>query len=258
MNPAGNRSAFIQVITPQDSWHFNFSANEFWASKTVFDVRIGSNRFCSSGAELDICQNGISLTGHIRYGPFTPIAYNIMGPFALMPFIECSHAVHSLRHTLWGSLLLNGRSLSFSGGQGYIEQDWGRSFPPKYAWLQANDLAGNACLFVSIARIPYLGCVFTGCICVLRIGTREYRLATYLGVRILEWLQNSIVLRQGKYTLQICTQSSSGQKLLAPGNGALTRAIHENPSCPAHIIFYEGARILFEGASNTAGYEYVE
>lgn len=233
--------------------------DSFRASKNGFLVQIGQNLFSTRGAVVDIRQDGIAVTGHIRYGPFTPIAYNIMGPFAFLPFMECNHAVHSLYHTLQGSILLNGRTVDFSDGRGYIEQDWGKSFPKKYAWLQTNDFTQeNTCLFVSIATIPFMGCAFTGCICVLHFDQREYRLATYLGVRIREWSQSSIVLAQGKYTLQISVQSSPGQKLLAPGSGALSRSIHESPCCRAHIVFYKGSTRLFDQTSVAASFEYVE
>ena len=54
----------------------------------------------------------------------------------------------------------------FYDNMGYIEKDWGTSFPNKYFWLQCNDFAtGNASIMISVAEIPFLGTKFTGCIC---------------------------------------------------------------------------------------------
>lgn len=259
MDVVGKRSAFIQVITQYDSWHFVFPEDSFRASKSQFSINIGPNIFNTGGVSLNICQNGVTVTGQIEYGPFMATAYDIMGPFRILPFMECNHAVHSLSHTLQGSMLAARQRYDFSGGKGYIEQDWGRSFPTKYAWLQANDFGQDeACLFLSIAKVPFLGCIFTGCICILLIDKKEYRLATYLGVRIMEWSQNSIMLKQGKYTLQISIQGSPGQRLMAPGNGKLCRVIQESPCCRMHVIFYKDNNKLFERSSNCASYEFVE
>ena len=37
-----------------------------------------------------------------------------------------------------GSLEINGAEISFEGGKGYIEKDWGRSMPSDWIWIQSN------------------------------------------------------------------------------------------------------------------------
>ena len=208
---------------------------------------------------MDIHQNGMIIKGKIAYENLTPIDYNIMGPFSLLPFIDCNHAIHSLYHSARGTLQAGGSQLDFSTGRGYIEQDWGRSFPQKYSWLQTSDFPNEkTCLFLSVAKVPVLGRPITGCICILYFNQKEYRLATYLGVKIVQWTQKTILLNQGKYTLQIFIQNSIPQKLLAPSKGELTRAIHESTSCQIHIVFHCDGRRLFEQTSEAASFEYVE
>ena len=53
-----------------------------------------------------------------------------------LPGMECSHGVISMTHALEGALSINGRTLDFTGGTGYIETDRGRSFPHAYLWAQ--------------------------------------------------------------------------------------------------------------------------
>ena len=73
----------------------------------------------------------------------------------------------------------------FSNGSGYIETDRGHSFPRKYLWTQCL-WDGPKCgsLMLAIATIPLPVGGFTGCICSIFYGVREYRLATYRGVKI--------------------------------------------------------------------------
>ena len=40
--------------------------------------------------------------------------------------MQCSHGVISMGHPLEGSVRLNGETIDFSGGTGYIETDRGR------------------------------------------------------------------------------------------------------------------------------------
>lgn len=40
-------------------------------------------------------------------------AWTIMGPFALVPFMECRHRVWSMCHSVRGNVCINGRKYSF-------------------------------------------------------------------------------------------------------------------------------------------------
>ena len=57
--------------------------------------------------------------------------------FIYLSFLECNHAIISLRHHITGSLKVNNQKFQIIG-DGYIEKDWGRSFPQDYLWLQSN------------------------------------------------------------------------------------------------------------------------
>lgn len=105
-----------------------------------------------------------------------------MGLFRLLPRMECNHEIISMYHGVQGSLILNGKTLTFDDGIGYIEKDWGHSFPKSYVWLQCNSFMKEKCsIIVSVAEIPYLGMNFKGCICAIHYKGIEYRLVTYLG-----------------------------------------------------------------------------
>ena len=51
---------------------------------------------------------GLSLHGTVRYGHFTPLRSDTMGPFRFLPGMECAHGVLSMGHPLEGSVTLNG------------------------------------------------------------------------------------------------------------------------------------------------------
>ena len=76
---------------------------------------------------------------------------------------------------------------------------------------------------VSVADIPLAGCHFPGCIAFVYFGGKEYRLATYLGVKILRFGEREVLLKQGNMLLYLRVQGHGGQKLKAPEKGSMDR-----------------------------------
>lgn len=108
----------------------------------------------------------------------------------------------------------------------------------------------------AVAKIPFCGLKFRGCICVIHNHGREYRLATYLGVKILVCTKKNIILKQGKYRVDIRINAGKGQRLSAPQDGEMERTILETVACPAEFLFFEGQRLLFYRKSRYASFEY--
>lgn len=244
--------AFIQVITDEGSYNVPYPLSDYQKGNSL---RIGENEFTQAGITLNIKTPELALAGEIRYANLTPIRGDIMGPFRFFP-MECRHGVTSMRHDLSGSVIMNGETISFEGGTGYIESDSGRSFPEGYAWTQCNDLERGTSIMISIARIPFCGLRFWGCICIVRLDGHEYRLATYNGAKILRCAQGVMELRRGRHRLTATIDTREGYALDAPRLGSMNRIVRENLSCPARFRFLEGDRILFDGTSKFASYEY--
>lgn len=231
---------FIQVITKDFSVEVPFTKD---------------NIFTRKGIRLNINTPEISLKGTIRYGKLSPIRYDIMGPFCLFP-MECRHGIISMYHRLKGRVVLNGETMDFTGGMGYMEKDSGRSFPSSYAWIQANDFSNHTSIMASVAEIPFCGLRFRGCICVIQYQGKEYRLATYLGVHVVVCRPDRIVLKQRKYRLDIRINNNNQRKLSAPKNGEMTRKIMESASCEAEFTFYRHKKQVFHLKSEQASFEY--
>jgi hypothetical protein len=225
---------FLQVVTDTRAYWFD---------------GFGNCRFSDKGAVIDIGD----IKGSINYGELTPIKYDIMGPFKYFP-MECSHGIISMRHKLSGSVNVSGEAINLDNGLGYIEKDSGVSFPRSYLWFQCN-FASDCSVSLSIADIPFGVLNFKGCICVVHYKGREYRLATYLGVRILHCDADKIILKQGRHLLVVNVSPRKGHNLPAPQNGRMNRVINECLACPARVRFYEGGELLFDLCSERASFE---
>ena len=77
--------------------------------------------------------------------------------------MECYHGILSMNHSINGTLILNGKTLSFDKGRGYMEKDWGHSFPEGYIWMQSNHFSKKeTSIKISVAKIPWLRSSFIG------------------------------------------------------------------------------------------------
>ena len=246
------KSCSLQVITDEGAWNVSYPYEKFHMDET--GVTVGPNVFKKTGCHLDVRVSGLNMQGDLAFGEFAPIAYDIMGPFKYVPFMECRHSVFSMKHRVDGSLSINGEAFRFENGICYIEGDRGNSFPREYLWTQCCFPEGSVML--SVADIPFCGFRFTGVISAIFYQCREYRLATYLGARAVKIRDGEAVIKQGKYTLTVRRLEDKGKPLAAPMGGDMIRTIRESAACKSYYRLQEKGKTIFEFTSSMAAFEY--
>ncbi|MBR4084372.1 MAG: hypothetical protein IKK33_08840 [Lachnospiraceae bacterium] len=253
VHQVGNRNTCsIQIITENEAWTFTFPGEIFF--RTNRNIYIGENRFGKDGICLNVKTSQITVKGELFFGRLWPLQYPIMGPFSLLPFMECRHGVWSMLHSVSGKLLVNGKEYCFRNAGGYWEGDCGHSFPKNYAWTQCFFTGGS--LMLSVADIPIGRVRFTGIIGVVLWQGREYRFATYLGAKVLYIKNKRISVMQGHLKLEAGLLKENGQPLKAPQRGDMARTIHESATCQAFYRFIKGKRTLFTFTTPRASFEY--
>lgn len=246
------RTCSVQVITEKQSWTISLPGEAFRRrGGTIF---IGKNRFGERGIRLALCIPGLKVKGKLAFGALFPLKYNIMGPFSLIPFLECRHSIRSMKHKVWGTVSVNGKEYSFDGAKGYWEGDRGRSFPREYIWTQCSFERGA--LMLSVADIPIAGFHFRGIIGVVLLDGREYRLATYLGAKTAGIKNGLVRVIQGRLELEAELIKRAGKPLKAPAEGSMVRTIHESAACRARYCFRKGSRTLLDFETDRASFEY--
>lgn len=254
----GKKYSFIQVITNNDSYNIKYKFEDFSISNDRLTIKIKDNIFSKSGVILNIKDSDVKIKAQLKYDNITPIRNNIMGPFSLIKFMECNHDVISLYHEVNGILSINNKEIKINNGTGYIEKDYGTSFPKTYLWVHCNDFKNEkVSVMVSIADIPFLGFEFKGCIASILYKEKEYRMATYNGVRIIDYNKNGLTIKRGSYKLHIDIESNNRKKLFAPNKGEMERVIYESIACNGRFRFYKKDELIFDLKSNNTSFEYV-
>lgn len=263
------KKAFIQVITNDNSYNIDYDIEEFEYSNSPFKIRIGNSYFTFDSIHIDINdkKKNLSIYGDLEYTKSRNIATNwlspnIMGIFSYIPYMECNHAIISMKNRIKGSLSVNNRDINFNNGIGYIEKDWGCSFPKEYIWCQGNNFDNKSVSFMlSIADIPFKVFSFRGFICSLIIDNKEYRFATYNGSKIIKYdtSNNSvnIILKKDDYLLEVNAICDDGFSLRAPVKGEMSKDIIESVSSEINIKLKKRKKVIFSDKSKTCGLEVV-
>jgi tocopherol cyclase len=265
------KHAFIQVINgvTGETRYIEYDLREFSAARDRLQVRVGASLFTDRSIELSVEDKGFNVSGRIEYVnsvryPRSLAAPGIMGWYSYIPFMECNHGVVSVHHSLRGELRVNGKAIDFNDGKGYIEKDWGRSFPEAWIWLQCNTFSvAERSLFFSIAKIPWLGGHFAGFISFLFDQGAFYVFATYNGSKKnrIELNGNllSIQLENKQHVLNIQVKKLKEGELAAPVQGAMTRRIKESVDSEVQLQLCDKAgRVVVEDAGKRAGLEIMD
>lgn len=247
----GHTTASLQVITEAGSWnlpvsHFNYDrpGKRFQLEDSVVTPR---------GCRLNLAGKDVSVEGQLWFSGVTPPRYDIMGPFSLVPFMQCRHSVFSMAHRVNGRLRVNGQIYRFRQSPGYMEGDRGISFPSRYLWTQCS--WKNGCIMLSVADIPFMGGHFTGCIGLIYGNGVERRFATYLGAKVETADNVSIRVRQGDMRLSVRLLEDRAHPLLAPVEGGMGRTIHESIACRVLYDLQIGGRERLHFTADRASFE---
>lgn len=262
----GRGHSFIQLLNGKDntSKYYSFPINSFFANPKQLNISIESNNFALSSITLSLPElRGTLYFKDMILWPSRWYSPGIMGPFSFLPFLQCYHAIISLSHEIFGELIIKDKKVVFDKGRGYIEKDWGSSFPTGYIWLQANHfLEKRSSLVFSIANIPFLGTEFVGFICALYLKGKLLVFSTYNGSTVdkLQLENNHIIIEivSRKYKLEIKGErSESGGTLVAPREGAMKENIKEVLGCKIEVTLREKTsnKIVFNEISKIGGLE---
>ena len=270
MGKTGESHAFIQVLDGKKctTAYHRFDPKDFQPSSEIFDLKLGENQFSTHQMTLDLP----NVKGHLSFENTTPLpkllgAPGIMGWYSFVPFMECYHGIVSLNHKIKGFLTINSEKIDFTNGRGYIEKDWGVSFPKAWFWLQTNHFntpisegseTNDISLLASVAHIPWMGNYFVGHLVVFWFKNKVYRFATYTGAKMKAQLEGNhiqLAFKDGKNTLEIEATRAGTGSLISPIQGEMTGKVNESLKAIIHIRFFEQNTLIFEGQGRNAGLE---
>lgn len=263
MDEAGNRQAFIQVLDGRKntSIYRRFDPVEFVPAAGKFEVRILDNFFSERKIRLNLPE----ISGELYFSgnacwPKRWYSPGIMGPYSFAPFMECYHGIVSMDHSIKGELRIEGKTVDFSNGRGYIEKDWGKSFPGAYIWLQTNHFSKPGfSMFASVARIPWIRNSFTGFISGVWLQDRLIKFTTYNRTRLEKCYVDAgkveLVMENKTYRIEIDVKRNHSAALASPVQGFMDGRIEESMTSDVHVNLTDvkSGEVIFNDTGRNAG-----
>ncbi len=263
--------AFIQVMNgfARSTDYIRYPLDEFIWDKRSLYLKIGPSVFTGNNISLNIQGESIQITGQINFSnivkyPKSVFSPGIMGWYSFIPFMECNHGIISVNHDLRGRISVNSNVIEFDGGKGYIEKDWGGSFPEAWIWIQSNNFEEhNTSFSFSIAKIPWMGRYFIGFISFLYLNKKFYLFSTYNKSNVSKITHNKdtieISVRNSQNILKIRVIKNSFGELRAPVSGEMSRRIKESIDSEIHLqLFNKYNNLEYEGTGKSVGLEIIE
>jgi tocopherol cyclase len=263
--------AFIQFIDDSGilSHYFRYPITDYSSSDKDSGIWVGGSFFSPRRIELNINELHFNFRGTLTFKDISPWPVKLFSPgamgwYAFVPAMECYHGVLSFDHLIEGILVMNGKYVDYTGGRGYTEKDWGRSFPKYHVWIQTNHFKQlGTSLMVSVANVPWLRNSFDGFIIGFWHENRLYRFTTYTGAKItsIHYDKEKLVLRvqSKKYRLEIEVSYLKGAELFTPVFGDMRGRLSESLSASTHVKLFhsdkESATLVFEGTGYHTGLE---
>jgi len=261
----GKRQPFIQVLDgkKRTAQYHKFESESFIPATDRFEVTIGNNHFSEHKLSLNLPE----LKGELQFSGNVPwpnpwYSPGIMGPYSFFPFMECYHGIVSMDHSVSGQLEVNGEILNFNRGRGYIEKDWGKSFPSAYIWLQTNHFSQSGIsLKVSVAKIPYLAYSFVGFITGVWLGDRLIQFTTYnqsvLRKSLIDAEKVELVIQNKNFTLEIRTLREPSTALASPILGLMDGRIEESMNARIEVCLTDrkSGKAILNDVGRNAGLE---
>jgi len=265
MDEAGNKKAFIQVLDgkKKTAAYHQFDASLFNPTPGKFLVDIGENSFSENEIKLNLKNvvGQLNFSGNIPW-PKPFYSPGIMGPYAFAPFMECYHGIVSMDHVVYGELDIEGEKINFNNGRGYIEKDWGRSFPSAYFWLQTNHFSQpGISLKASVAKIPWIRNSFVGFIAGIWLQDRLLRFTTYnrsvLRKSFADKEKVEIVIENKNYRLEILAHRDQATSLASPILGLMDGRIEESMTSKTEVQLFDkkSKQIILNDIGRNTGLE---
>lgn len=242
--------AFIQFLNPNKnkSYFIEFSENLFKSEQNKFNLIIENSYFSLNELQIDIKRDNFRAFGHLKFSevnswPVTLFSPGAMGWYSFVPFMECYHGILSFNHIVSGKILLNEEIFIFTNDKGYIEKDWGSSFPESYIWMQSNNFDDPSISFtLSVAKIPWLFKSFLGVLGAVYFEGKLIPFTTYNNTKIKKLEQTNdnikIILENDNYILEISANNieNPGGLLKAPYYEDMLTRVNESMNSDINLI----------------------
>lgn len=253
----GKLSGSLQIVLPDRSYYYTYqNPINMNLNRTMFIV-MEKNVFTDACIHIDIEEEDLMIKGDIYFDREKGRKFNVMGPLTVFP-LPCKHGILSMEQRLSGTLEIDGKVYDFNGGKGYLETDFGKSFPRRYMWSQCNWFDSTDCqIAVAAATIPLGPIPIMGTFACINYEGQRYKLATYKGAEVEKIGEKGFKITQGPYIFEGRRQGGNAIELKSPEMGKMESATREYLVCNMEYRLRKRGVEIFYVRSSHGSYEFL-
>lgn len=263
--------SFIQLIMGHENnfKYLRYSRDDFWASKSDFQLKVGESSFSLEGIKMNVNQQNEKVTGSLKFINITKWPDSLLNPGSMgfynyLTFMQCYSQVCAIDGYIEGSLNVNGKEIDFTGGKVYIEKNWGKDFPYSYIWVQGNHFDGEeGAVTCSIGHIPFLSTSFTGFLIGLLFKNKFYKFTSINRSKLLIECQNDKLIletcnKEYRLKIEALYDMSKFMNLYAPRDDKMIPIASETLNGHLRVELFERItnRLVFNDCCSSAGIEF--
>ncbi len=249
--------AFIQVfdgVRKENTYH-RFDADAFYEEGGT--LHIGNNTL--SDASIHIAVSNLTLEGTFKN--LEPNRKSAMGFLRHFP-LQCFQEVLHMNGSFEGSIALNNAPKKDFTASIYMEKTFGKRFPDRWFWLQANHFDDPSAMLSSAGgRVPLLFFRIFGFFALFRHKGKTYRFGSFKGskIKISDVTDKKVVRFSSlRHTLIVEITINRPTVLKGPAEyGKMELDVHETIDSQVTLTLRKGSTTLFKGTSPLAGVEWM-
>ncbi|MFM8455296.1 MAG: tocopherol cyclase family protein, partial [Ignavibacteria bacterium] len=185
---------------------------------------------CLTMNSIEISTNELDINLSLMNNHPIPTFKNSMGYHYYVPTLPCYHSVLNSSHLVSGSIRHNESVYALDEDMGYMEKNWGTSFPENYFWIHAVDPYNpQISLLFSIAEIQWLGKRFIKHVGHLRIEGKHIDLRALKDIsiadRIVSEKKRCVKIKSKELELDIWITYGNKVTFKGPNQGHMSRDI---------------------------------
>ena len=254
---------YVQIIdvNAQQQYFLKYTIKDSIYSSESFNIKIGENIFSEHGLTLknDVVKGRINFRTISKW-PASPIGRHTMGLFDFFPFLPTRYAIYSMNLSLAGSITINGRTIDFSNGKGYIEKSWGKRFPTTLVWSQCSHFdRPNTSFSLSLSKTPFFFSGFKMFSCCFFFEGRHYSFNSRNGAKIIKFEPKGNFIEasfsKNHILFEITIEKNDAGLIPAAEEKQTGRLTHIGMKSKVYVKLYKNSKLLFSGQGTNCAVE---
>tara|TARA_B100000508_G_scaffold130740_1_gene118305 strand:- start:9344 stop:10300 length:957 start_codon:yes stop_codon:yes gene_type:complete len=236
--------AFIQVSSQFISTlYFEYPIDSLKMGTGRFEFSIGNNHFNTRGIKLTEknCNVDLSISMFLPWKR-TALKPSIMGQLSRIPLVECKHDVIAPSLEVSGNIEIENNNIRFDNDSGYIDKNWGSSFPRKYKWGHISGFDDpTVSIQFALGRPKWLGIPFPVYVGFFKIKDQIYIFNSLNQGKItmINIGHNELIMENKIFRIHAKFGQGHPLNLFAPSQGKLEDSIIENAGITTEVKVFQ-------------------